>query len=324
MAVSVLQTVWQLDPRTVTPTERLVLLALADHCDNGGRNAYPAVRTLERRTSLKRRAVQVTLRALASKGLILSEGVMPRGAVRYALDLGAIERHRFAEPSDEGADRACSAQSEPMDCALDVQTVPPNRAPDAQRAIDRACSARGGAPDAPGGAHHMRGGGAPGAPDPSLKRPYEPSEIRHDRALNAQSEMPAGGAQGQQPRFSRVPPLGRTHGVLDGALPRNHLGHARCSPNQAWCVPAFVHEKFLLALGARFDGEIAAAQRALDGWYREVWSSLAPDAVIGDAFKFWQPRFDARWVTAPVPARRGLDLAAIAADVARIDAEVRG
>lgn len=122
----------------------------------------------------------------------------------------------------------------------------------------------------------------------------------------------------------RVPPAGRSHGVLAGALPRDHMAHAACAPNQAWCVPAPVHGKFRAALLARCGGDAQQAGELLQAWYREVWASLPADTVIGDAFKFWQPRFDAKWAAAAqTSAPRGLDLAAIAAEVARQDAAVR-
>lgn len=117
-------------------------------------------------------------------------------------------------------------------------------------------------------------------------------------------------------------PEGRGNGVMAGMLPRDHVRHAACSPNFAWCVPEAVHAKFRGALLARF-GDGMAAVAALQGWYAEVWASLPADTVIGDAFKFWQPLFDAKWAAAPVPTTgKGLNVDAIAAEIARQNAEV--
>src|SRR5260221_11870649 len=90
MAVRVMAAVWKLSPSTVSAPERLVLLNLAEPCNEHGRNAWPAVRTIARETSLTPRAVQKILPRLKLKGVIVSEGVMARGSVRYALDLKAL------------------------------------------------------------------------------------------------------------------------------------------------------------------------------------------------------------------------------------------
>jgi Helix-turn-helix domain len=82
--------VWQIAPTAVTSTERLVLLNLASHGNDGGRNAYPSVQRMARQTSLTPRAVQKALRRLAEKGLLEAVGRASRGTVRYALVLGRL------------------------------------------------------------------------------------------------------------------------------------------------------------------------------------------------------------------------------------------
>jgi hypothetical protein len=87
MSVTALTAVFDLDPSLVTPTERLVLLALAWHADEHGRNAWPAISTLARKTSLSRRGVATVLPALKEKGLVHVQSKAARGTVRYAVSL---------------------------------------------------------------------------------------------------------------------------------------------------------------------------------------------------------------------------------------------
>jgi hypothetical protein len=141
----------QMPPVALTPSQRLILLNLAWHANEHGENAWPSVATISRETSLSRRAIQVNLPRLVTKGFLVVQGQMPRGSTCYALNLAAF-------------DRARGAQSEGKSTSVDY-------APDAQ----------GGAPRAPLTAHVVQEGGAPRAPDPSLNRP-DPSEKKNTGA----------------------------------------------------------------------------------------------------------------------------------------------
>ncbi len=55
------------DSKTLGPTERLVMLALADHADDEGK-CYPSISRLQDRTGLSERAVQKTVTALRESG----------------------------------------------------------------------------------------------------------------------------------------------------------------------------------------------------------------------------------------------------------------
>lgn len=94
--------------------------------------------------------------------------------------------------------------------------------------------------------------------------------------------------------------------VFDGALPKDHLDHV-CSPNLAWCVPNQVHLKLAVRLAPKYGGDTEQAKAALVLWYASVWATLPADTVIGDAFKFWTPRFEAQFgnTQAPHIARPG-------------------
>lgn len=90
--------VFQIDPSAVTATERLVLLNLANHGNDRGRNAFPSVSRIARQTSLGRRAVQKALRRLQQKGLIVAVGNAKRGVGRYALALKTIRTCEHGSP----------------------------------------------------------------------------------------------------------------------------------------------------------------------------------------------------------------------------------
>lgn len=69
--------VWNLD---LQATQKLVLLAMADHADDEGGNAYPSVARLAEKCSVDPRTVQRTLRALEASGLL----VVVRHATQHA------------------------------------------------------------------------------------------------------------------------------------------------------------------------------------------------------------------------------------------------
>lgn len=94
--------------------------------------------------------------------------------------------------------------------------------------------------------------------------------------------------------------------VLSGSLHRDHLDHAKCSLNFAWCVPNRVHATLAGKLAPKHGGDVDAAKDALLAWYPTVWASLPEGTVLGDAFKFWGPRFDAAFastVTVSAPSK---------------------
>ena len=119
----------------LTPTEKLVLLNLASHGNDGGQNAYPGVQRIAAQTGLTRRAVQKTLRHLADKGNIAAVGRGGRGTVRYALVL------------DRLGDREPRSQSKAHDREPRRSQPPPT------------------ANHVRGGANHVRRGGEPRSPE---------------------------------------------------------------------------------------------------------------------------------------------------------------
>lgn len=96
--------------------------------------------------------------------------------------------------------------------------------------------------------------------------------------------------------------------VFDGSLPRDHRDHVFCDPTFSVCVPPQVHRKFLGPLSRRYAGDRQKTHDALKAWYARIAADLPPETVMGDAFKFWQPRFDAAFATpAPVGPPRDAD-----------------
>lgn len=58
------------ESETLGPTERLIMLALADHADDKGR-CYPSIERLCQRTGLSQRAIQTNIRKLTESGYIV-------------------------------------------------------------------------------------------------------------------------------------------------------------------------------------------------------------------------------------------------------------
>lgn len=67
MSVKIMSAVFESE--TLGPTERLIMLSLADHADDAGR-CYPSIARLRQRTGLSERAVQSNIRSLQAAGYI--------------------------------------------------------------------------------------------------------------------------------------------------------------------------------------------------------------------------------------------------------------
>jgi hypothetical protein len=141
VSIKIITAVLNLTPDVVTAPERLVLLALAWHADEHGRNAWPAVGTLARKTSLTRRGVQKILHKLTQKGFLYVESVEARRSALYAIDMAALDCERYSQSAPP---------SSPVDCEPRSQ---------------------GGRTPFAGGANPVRRGGEPRSPDPYVNRP---------------------------------------------------------------------------------------------------------------------------------------------------------
>lgn len=122
----------------------------------------------------------------------------------------------------------------------------------------------------------------------------EPPEIPGDSLLRELNLTEGKGTVARAPSGS----------ALTGGLPREHLRCAACDPTFSRCVPEAVHGKLMNLLAPQHGGDREEASRALQAWYPTVWASLPAMFVMGDAFRFWQGRFDAAFATVdPRPDR---------------------
>jgi hypothetical protein len=104
MSVRVQTYVWQL---SLTPTQKLVAIALADHCHDDGSEARPSQDLLVQKTGLAERTVRYTLRQLLELDVIRL--VRPSGQHRvnvYTFDLpdyfGKVRGANDGQESPEG------------------------------------------------------------------------------------------------------------------------------------------------------------------------------------------------------------------------------
>ena len=95
MSVKAQALVWELEcPKEVNgvnfkPSHKFVLIAYADHADHNGKNIYPAVATIAKKTGLDDRTVQRLTRDLNTCGLLVDDGMGPRGTNRWSLPYSA-------------------------------------------------------------------------------------------------------------------------------------------------------------------------------------------------------------------------------------------
>lgn len=99
MSVKVQAAVWDMD---LPATDKLVLLALADHAHDDGSSAYPSIDHLAKKCSMHRRTVQRTLRDLEASGRIkVQKGATSRFPTMYQI-LPAEGRHSATPEAAEG------------------------------------------------------------------------------------------------------------------------------------------------------------------------------------------------------------------------------
>lgn len=89
MSVKAQALVWDFEcPATVNgiefkPGHKYVLLKYADHADHDGRNIYPSVKTVAKKTGYEERSVQRLTHELNQMGVLVEDGQGPRGTNRW-------------------------------------------------------------------------------------------------------------------------------------------------------------------------------------------------------------------------------------------------
>ena len=88
MSALVMGLVWELPetPEFGRP-EKYVLLAYADHADSNGRNIYPSIELVMRKTFYEERSVQSITRRLEQTGYLVDSGVGPNGTNRWSIPI---------------------------------------------------------------------------------------------------------------------------------------------------------------------------------------------------------------------------------------------
>ena len=87
MSVKTMAKVWDMN---IGPSEKLVLLAYADHADHDDNNMFPAISRVKDKTGLSERQVQRITRRLEEKGILVSRGTGPNGTNKWSLGRGDI------------------------------------------------------------------------------------------------------------------------------------------------------------------------------------------------------------------------------------------
>lgn len=125
MSIRIMTHVWE--HQGVTPTQKLVLLALADWANDEGL-CWPSIEKLCKKSCLSRRAVQTAIKSLSDIGLLIQEQLNGRGC-KYWLKIGVQEMHGCSKSTSEvqemhtrGAAGAPNTSYTHQDTSIDTQS----------------------------------------------------------------------------------------------------------------------------------------------------------------------------------------------------------
>ncbi|MCP3880446.1 MAG: helix-turn-helix domain-containing protein, partial [Sulfitobacter sp.] len=131
---------WAWGRQGLTPAQRLVLLALAEHADDHGESCFPSLGLLERMTELSRRGITKALNGLDG-ALIERDRGGPHRATRYRLLLSTQSDN---QRSTEGGEPSALGNTVPEGRELSTlsvgNTVPPNRHKNRHRTVNEPLS----------------------------------------------------------------------------------------------------------------------------------------------------------------------------------------
>lgn len=145
MSIKTIAWAWEITTPQLGPLDQLVLLALADHADDGGGNCFPSVKTLARKTRLSPRTVKRRLHRLEELGLIAitprvrEDGSASSNTYRLIITRGATETPPGVSqpPGDDtvdtgptaGGTRGWGPGDTPYNPSVNPSFKPPRKAP---------------------------------------------------------------------------------------------------------------------------------------------------------------------------------------------------
>lgn len=97
MSLEAMKPVWE---STLGPTDKLVLLAMADFANKTGGSIFPSVATIAARTSLSRRAVFEAIASFRKRGILIRVAAQPGRPVAYQLDPSKLPGAPAAPPCE--------------------------------------------------------------------------------------------------------------------------------------------------------------------------------------------------------------------------------
>jgi hypothetical protein len=127
MSVKVMTWVWERSP--VAGNERLVLLAIADSAEDDGRNAWPSVATLARKTRLDPRTVQRVIRRLQDSGHLAVATAAGRGGA----NVYSVLMNPTGAATADAVDNAGDGAADPRQTATPGNLPPPAPVPPSPR-----------------------------------------------------------------------------------------------------------------------------------------------------------------------------------------------
>jgi len=118
MSIKIMSLIFDANHELITSTQKLVLLALADHANDEGYSIYPSMQKTANRTALSARTVRKTIRELEQAGII---NITRQGGGRitneYRLIANAIPRNDV--PSSSELDSVLPRNDVPSSSELD-------------------------------------------------------------------------------------------------------------------------------------------------------------------------------------------------------------
>lgn len=110
MSIHLMSLVWEVD--FATPTQKLVMLRLADYADDDGNSVFPSIERLARQVGASKRQTQYAVRALETVGLMVclhKGGNGPKDTNRWKMDVELLLKLAFQELKLNGSHDALEA-----------------------------------------------------------------------------------------------------------------------------------------------------------------------------------------------------------------------